>query len=81
MPMRGLPGRRASSTISTRPLAKESRFKKEGNWSSRKISLAAVRSGLIIMLRPSSSFIRYSCWKYSGLRTRAMVWRQPSFLA
>ena len=59
-PMRGLPGRRASSTISTRPLAKGVPLQKEGNCSSRKISRAVARSGFTIMFRPSSSFSKNS---------------------
>lgn len=76
-----LPSRSTISTISARPFAKESRLRKVGNCSRRKISFAEARSGLIIMLSPSSSRRKKSCSTYSGLRIRAIVCLQPSLRA
>ena len=62
-----------SSTISVRPLAKVSRRRKPGYFSSRSISVAAWFSGLMSMDRPKRSRILKICSVYSGFRTRAMV--------
>ena len=50
----GLRSKTRSSTISTRPFANVSRFKKPGNCRRRKISFAASRSGLMMSERPNS---------------------------
>ena len=46
-----------SSTISIRPLAKVSRFKKPGYCKRYAISWAACFSGLMVMDRPNTSFM------------------------
>ena len=63
-----------SSTSSVRPLAKVSRRKKPGYFKSRSISKAACRSGLTVKDRGNTWGIVSTCWAYSGVRIRAMVW-------
>ena len=55
-----LPGSTRSSTISMRPLAKGSRFKKPGYLSRRSISMAACFSGFTDMESASRSRILYT---------------------
>ena len=67
--------------MSMRPRANGSTEKAEGVDTMRAISCAAAKSGLMTMSRPISFFSISASRRYSGLRTRAMVWPAPSFLA
>ena len=79
-PHSGDSGARVNSTISARPLAKDSTLAAEGKRSMREISEAAACSGFSTRERPSSS-LRKTIWrKYSIVRTRATVLLTPSFL-
>ena len=69
------------STSSSRPLEKDSSFMAVGKRRTRATSLAVAASGLMAMERPSSLRMNRSWRPYSGLRTRAMVCRTPSFFA
>ncbi len=68
-----LPGSMRSSTICTLPLAKVSRRRKPGNFSSRSISTAACCSGFTAIDRAKIFCMEKICSLYSGLRMRAMV--------
>ena len=68
-------------SISTRPPANVSVLMADGVRSVRAISAAQFSSGLTDRLRPRSSEMRFSSSSYSGLRTRAIVCRAPSFFA
>ena len=80
MPSSGEPAVTPVLRISTCPLAKVSILMAEGNRRTRAISVAQASSGLMAMLSPRSSLMRFSSSTYMGLRTRAMVCRAPSFL-
>ncbi len=69
------------SINSTLLFAKKSTFIAEGKRRIRAISWAAASSGLIDMLRPNSSRMKFKSRTYSGSRTRAMVCLAPNFLA
>jgi hypothetical protein len=56
-------------------------LRKEGNWISRKISLAALFSGLMVKDNPKSRFSIFISRSYSWFLTRATRWLHPSFLA